>query len=334
MTPQDSLFDTVPVPGLRVRPAAQPEALQQLAQRLHSRWQGRLRLGTSSWHFPGWARLVWDGVYEQKPLSQHGLLAYARHPLLRAVSLDRSFYRPLEAPVYARLAAQVDDGFRFVVKAPATVSDALVREEGTGAALQANPLFLDPQAALDLCLKPAVQGLGAKLGALVLQISPLPPRWLVPGALLPRLEALWQALVPALPGEALLALELRDSALLSPRLAGSLKAHGVRYCLGLHSRMPAIDEQLPMLRAGWPGDLVCRWNLQRGLRYSQARERWEPFDRIQAPDPATRGALARVARATLDAGHRVYITINNKAEGSAPRSVLALAEALDQETAA
>jgi hypothetical protein len=35
-----------------------------------------------------------------------------------------------------------------------------------------------------------------------------------------------------------------------------------------------------------------------------------------------------VARATLDAGHRVFITINNKAEGSAPHSVTELARAL------
>jgi hypothetical protein len=33
-------------------------------------------------------------------------------------------------------------------------------------------------------------------------------------------------------------------------------------------------------------------------------------------------------RATLDAGHRVFVTINNKAEGSAPASVQALAVAL------
>jgi hypothetical protein len=35
-----------------------------------------------------------------------------------------------------------------------------------------------------------------------------------------------------------------------------------------------------------------------------------------------------VARATLDAGHRVLVTVNNKAEGSAPLSVIALAQAL------
>jgi hypothetical protein len=93
--------------------------------------------------------------------------------------------------------------------------------------------------------------------------------------------------------------------------------------------MPPVDAQLPMLRATWPGDLVCRWNLQRGQRYAQARDAWAPFDRLRAPDEPTRQALARVARATLDAGHRVFITINNKAEGSAPASVRALAEALD-----
>ena len=73
-----------------------------------------------------------------------------------------------------------------------------------------------------------------------------------------------------------------------------------------------------------PGDLVCRWNLQRGLRYSQARESWAPFDRIQAADGPTRQTLVTLIEATLGAGHHVYLTINNKAEGSAPASLLAL----------
>ena len=43
------------------------------------------------------------------------------------------------------------------------------------------------------------------------------------------------------------------------------------------------------------------------------------------PDPDTRGALVKVMAATAAAGHNVYVTVNNKAEGSAPLSVLALA---------
>ena len=133
---------------------------------------------------------------------------------------------------------------------------------------------------------------------------------------------------------AVLAVELRDAELVSPALADLLREHGARYALGLHDRMPPIDGQLPMLRALWPGDLVCRWNLQRGQRYAEARDAWAPFDRLRAPDPATRGTLARVVRATLDAGHRAFVTINNKAEGSAPASVRELATCLLEDTPA
>jgi hypothetical protein len=164
---------------------------------------------------------------------------------------------------------------------------------------------------------------------LVFQISPLPPRWRDDvRALQVRLAALWQAIVPELPPGAIAALELRDPALLTPDLAALLRAHGVRCVLGLHDRMPPAAEQLPMLRATWPGDFVCRWNLQRGQRYAEARDRWSPFDRLRAADPPTRAVIANVARATLDAGRRVFVTINNKAEGSAPASVLELARAL------
>jgi uncharacterized protein YecE (DUF72 family) len=330
---QPSLFDTDAAPPTgAVAPAPVPAAVQALAARLRARYGKRLHLGTSSWHFPGWAGQVWDRVYPEPLLSRAGLGAYARHPLLRSVSLDRAFYRPLPQAEYAALAAQVPGDFRFVVKAPALLTDAQRRDAATGAALADNPGFLDVALAAEAVATPAAAGLGARLGVLVLQLSPLPGRWLHdPAALHARLVACVQAMRGPLQRhapEALLALELRDPALLTPDLAALLREHGVRYTLGLHDRMPAIDAQLPMLRATWPGDLVCRWNLQRGQRYADARDRWAPFDRMQAPDEPTRHTLARVMRATLEAGHRVFVTINNKAEGSAPALVAALAAAL------
>lgn len=175
---QASLFGDAepPKPAARVQAAEPTAELLALAQALAARWGPRLYLGTSSWYFPGRAGLVWDRAYAQPDLSRHGLAAYARHPLLRTVSLDRAFHQVLDAATYRRYAAQVDDSFRFIVKAPAAVSDAMLRAEGSGATVQPNPLFLDPRAALDLCAKPAIEGLGAKLGVLVFQISPLPRR--------------------------------------------------------------------------------------------------------------------------------------------------------------
>lgn len=316
----------------RVRPALLDQDRVALASALLARWHGRLHLGTSSWHFPGWAGLVWDRPYPDAVLSSEGLRAYARHPLLTCVSLDRAFYRPLDEGTYARLAAQVGPDFRFVVKAPALVTDAQLREPGSGAPLRDNPAFLDAGLAIEQAVRPACAGLKERLGAIVFQLSPLPARWLQDEAALhARLDTFAAQVRAALADQnpaAHAALEVRDAALLTPALATLLRRHGWRSCLGLHDRLPTADAQLPMQRALWPGDLVCRWNLQIGRRYAQARDAWAPFDRLRAEDLPTRTTLARVARATLEAGHRVFITINNKAEGSAPESVVALARLL------
>ena len=296
-------------------------------------------LGTSSWTFPGWKGLVWDGDYSDALLSKSGLAAYAQHPLFSTVSLDRAFYRPLTALQYAGYAAQVGDGFRFSVKAPALVTDATVRDE-SGRATQPNTAFLNPELALQEFVQPAMQGLGLKLGALVFQISPLPSALLADmPTLLQRLATLLQAL-PSLEAlrqaapDAVVAVEVRDPQWLTPEFAAVLRAAGATYCLGLHAKMPPIEGQLPMLRALWPGPLVCRWNLHRShgaYGYKDAVKMYLPFDRLVDEDLQTRSTLARVINAATKAGHPVYATLNNKAEGSAPLSVAALArEIVDQ----
>lgn len=338
---QDDLFGgsgeppaPAPPPARKAAPAqvnSQPPdpALVALARQLPA----RLRLGTSSWTYPGWAGLVWDGEYADAVLSKHGLAAYAQHPLFRAVSIDRSFYRPLTASQYARYAAQVPDGFRFVVKAPSAVCDALVRNED-GRGMQANPLFLNPQLAVQEFVQPALDGLGHKLGALVFQLSPLSGELL--GRLpevLQRLGALLHALPPLPPTapDGVVAVEVRDPDFLGPEFAAVLRGAGATYCLGLHAKMPPMAEQLPMLRALWPGPLVCRWNLNPlhgAYGYEDARQLYSPYDRLVDIDLATREALTKVARATTAAGHNAYVTVNNKAEGCAPLSVRGLAEAV------
>ncbi|MCC4309105.1 DUF72 domain-containing protein [Alcanivorax marinus] len=321
-----SLFDDdgtlPPVVG-----AADPDpALAPLAGALPP----RLWLGTSSWHYPGWAGRVWDRTYTEEQLSRHGLPAYARHPLFRAVGLDRGFYRPLTVEQYAGYAAQVPAEFRFLVKAPGQVTDALRRGRG-GQGLQPNPDFLDIERAWRDLAVPAGEGLGDKLGALVLQISPLPAVWLNDMApVIARLHELLRALRVRAPA-ALVAVEVRDPHWLTPDFVAALKDTGATYCLGLHGKMPPIAEQLPILRVLWPGPLVCRWNLNLkhgAYGYETARDQYAPYDKLVDPDPDTRAALARVIAGTTGAGWPAFVTLSNKAEGSAPLSVAALAEAV------
>lgn len=313
--------------GARVQPHVHDPALGRLRAALSE----RLWLGTSSWSYPGWAGLVWEGDYAESALSKHGLAAYAQHPLFRTVSLDRAFYRPLTASQYAGLCAQVPQDFRFVVKAPSLVTDAMVRSE-TGRGMQVNPAFLSEELAIQEFVQPALAGLGHKIGALVFQLSPLPPPLL---ARLPEVLARLGAMLRALPPlkssapDAVVAVEVRDSAFLTPAFADVLRETGATYCMGVHAKMPPVAEQLPILRALWPGPLVCRWNLHRkhgAYGYEEAGRQYLPFDRLVDPDPETRAALARIVAGTTGAGQNAYVTISNQAEGCAPLTVAALAE--------
>ena len=316
-----------PAPG-EVRPSWDSPLLQAPVL------PAEIRLGTSSWFFPGWRGLVYEGVHPQTALSKKGLAAYAQIPLLRTVSLDRTFYAPLTTVEYTRYAAQVPDHFSFVVKAPALVCDAVVRdEEGRGKV--PNPHFLDPAIAARELVVPCLEGFGTKAGPLVFQVSPL-PRGLVEEAplLIERLAAFFAALPRELGKlRPIYALELRNAELLTPRLMRMLREQGVRYCVGLHDRMPEAERQetaLAALDGDTPGDLVVRWNLHRGFLYQAAKQRYEPFDKLVDEDPETRRTLARMAAKAFKAGRKVWITTNNKAEGSAPLSLVKLAEEIDR----
>mgnify|MGYP000317092119 FL=1 len=62
--------------------------------------------------------------------------------------------------------------------------------------------------------------------------------------------------------------------------------------------------------------------------YEEARELYAPYDQLVDPDLEIRAALAKVIHSTTAAGHKGYVTISNKAEGSAPLTVEALARAV------
>ena len=339
---QDALFPDEALPAAPARPSAgagpapkvrpQPPDAEQLD--LAAALPAQAHLGTSSWSYPGWAGLVWDKAYADSLLSRQGLTAYAQQPLHRAVSIDRGFYRPLTASQYERYAGQVPPGFRFTVKAPSLVADAQVRAEGSGQGKAPNPAFLHPELALKEFIQPALEGLGDKVGALVFQLSPLTPAMLarMPQQL-ERLHALLQALpdIRGVAPDGVVAVEVRDPEWLTPDFVAVLREAGATYCLGLHPKLPPIEAQLPLLRALWPGPLVCRWNLNRlhgPFGYEDAAKKYGDFDRMLDPDPDTRAVLARVIRGTTAAGHKAYVTISNKAEGCAPLSVRALARAI------
>ena len=335
-----SLFDLPPEPARRagnVEPAAIDEDLQRLARRLPR----SVYLGTSSWSFPGWQRIVYGGAHTEVQLARLGLAAYGRHPLLRAVGIDRGFYQPLTREQYTDYAGQVPEDFRFLVKAPALVTDALLRGE-RGAPAAENPSFLDPVLAREQFVEPALRGLGSRAGPLLFQLSPLPRQMTADGGLelIDSLGVFLRQLPREVDGMApLYAVELRNAELLTPRFVRMLHDAGARLCVGIHAAMPAAARQAAALRAmdasesegdDWrlKGPLIVRWNLHAGLRYEDAKKRYAPFDRLLDADLITRGTLAHLAHVAIRSGQPAFIIANNKAEGSAPLTCIELARAI------
>jgi uncharacterized protein YecE (DUF72 family) len=340
----DSLFDDgeperapADEPANPVAPAPVSDELRRLGRHLAA----GVHLGTSSWSFPGWRGLVYAGSHSESRLAREGLAAYAAHPLLRAVGIDRSYHRPLAQSEFERYAAEAPAQLRFVVKAPALISDALTRAEG-GLPAADNAHFLDAELAAECFVRPALLGLGARAAVLVFQLAPLPPalaRGAAP-ALIERIGAFLEALPKSVAGLApVYAVELRNAELLTPRFVRTLRAAGARLCLGIHARMPPAARQAAALHAmddaqasgeTWrlAGPLVARWSLHAGLRYEEARRRYAPFDRLLDPDLATRGVLAHLIHVAIRSQQPAYVIVNNKAEGSAPLSCIELARAV------
>ncbi|MBK1632839.1 hypothetical protein CKO31_19220 [Thiohalocapsa halophila] len=280
-----------------------------------------LRLGTSSWSFPGWAGLVYARPATKAVLSRDGLTAYARHPLLGTVGVDSGFYAPLDAGRLTRWAAQVPADFRFLVKAPAAVTQR--RQPDGDGRWRHNPGFLDVDTALREAVEPYLEGLGERAGVLLFQFSPqgsrTDPRRFA--------EDLYRFL-KRLPAGPTYAVELRDAHLLTPDFAAALHHGGAVPSFAAHPRVPELPAQGQLFPDDATGPLVIRWLLRRNRGYDEARDRYSPFDRLAEPDPDTRAAILSLAAAALARGREVFIIVNNKAEGSSPLSLVKLVRGL------
>jgi uncharacterized protein YecE (DUF72 family) len=311
--------DPRPPASTPVGPAPQREDLAAVAERLPN----VLRLGTSSWSFPGWDGIVYDRRVSQAVLARHGLAAYAQHPLLKTVGLDRTYYRPISAEDFRGYAEVVPEDFRFLVKAERAVTSPT--DPGDGSFRGRNPQFLDAGYATGEIIEPLVAGLGSKAGPILFQFPPFSPNLV--GGRGAFLESL-HAFLDALPQGPLYAVELRTPALLTEEYAEVLQETGVAHCFNVHPTMTPLEGQLKLIRAFEQPALVVRWMLHAGLRYGAAKDRYEPFDRIVDEDPDSLERITLAAFDALVAERQVFVVVNNKAEGSSPLSVIRLAQRL------
>ncbi|MCB0220000.1 MAG: DUF72 domain-containing protein [Chrysiogenetes bacterium] len=320
--PQLDLFGAAPKKAGKepVGPAALSEEIRALGKALPP----KLYLGTSSWSFPGWEGIVYDRKASHAELAREGLAAYGRHPLLRTVGIDRTYYAPIEKSVYAEYAGQVPADFRFLAKASEALTVARYPDHARYGSRrgQKNPDFLSLSYAEDYVVGPFMEGLREKAGVLLLQFAPQDVSAMGGAAgFADRIHEL----LARLPKGPVYAVEIRNKELLTPQYREALGAAGAVHCLNIHPAMPGISAQAEMALSEKAPALVCRWMLAPGLTYDTAKNRYEPFDELVDEAPQTRLDIAREVIRKLKAGTPAYVIANNKAEGSSPLTLIKLA---------
>ncbi len=283
-----------------------------------------LRLGTSSWTFPGWAGLVYHDTYpSQKAFTQRSLAEYARFPLFRTVGIDRSHYAPLDAPTLAAYGAQLPAGFRCVSKAWDELTTMVFPDhERYGARRgQINPSFLDPEHFRDVVAAPLLDAFADHVGPVVLELAPMrrppPPR---------ELEAKLEAFLARAPAALHYAVELRNRELFTPRYRSILKHFAASHVLNYWTGMPTLGEQMRMSDALAGPATVVRLMLPPYTAYQQRKRDFSPFDRLLDPQPSMHDDVQILIDRAGELGHTLFIIANNKAEGSAPLTLRTIAE--------
>lgn len=307
-----------PPPRVGVAPSAAAHA--PVAARLPA----GVRFGTSSWSFPGWQDIVYAGHHNAADLARFGLAAYAQHPLLGCVGVDRTHYAPVSANALAAYCRDVPAAFRFIVKAheACTLRRYPTHPRYGARAGAVNPLFLDAAYAADAVVGPYVDGLGDRAGALLFQFAPQDVAS-VGGAV--GFARMLEGFLRALPRGPLYAVELRNAELLTPAYAAGLAAAEAVHCFNILRGMPGLRAQAQALRGVRFRTLVLRWMLQPRFTYEEAGTRYLPFDRIVDDDPEQRADVAWLVQKALAQDKQAYVIVNNNAEGCAPLSIATLA---------
>lgn len=282
-----------------------------------------VHFGTSSWSFPGWRGLVYSDIATQTGLARHGLREYATHPLLTTVGVDRSFYAPIPVADLRQYAEQLPPGFRCCFKAPAAVTS--MTSSSRGGPLTRNPDFMSVGRLTEDLLEPCAAVFHEHTGPIILEFSPFPKSLsLEPAEFAVQLERF----LTALPRDFQYAVELRDARLLTPRYRALLAEHGIAHTFNYWSAMPTPGQQTAVIPPEDADFSVVRLLLKPGTWYEEQKGRFAPFNRLVEPDEQMRAEVVDIVRRVLKRKRRVFVLVNNKAEGSSPLTVMALAKLL------
>jgi uncharacterized protein YecE (DUF72 family) len=284
--------------------------------------------GTSSWKYPGWVGSIYSrhryltrNKFSKSKFEANCLTEYAE--TFPVVGGDFSFYQFPALNTRAKTFADIPPSFGFGLKVPesVTVTRWAAHARYGSKAGQPNEHFLDAalfENAFTLALEPHRD----HVAVMIFEFGTLAKRdFATPDDFLKRLAAFLETL----PRGWRYAVEIRNREYLTADYFSILTHHNVAHVFNAWTRMPTIAEQIAMPGAFTADFTVVRALLQKGRSYDEAVTLFEPYEKVQQPDPSTRSALRQIAEQCVREKRKACVFVNNRLEGNAPATIEAVA---------
>jgi uncharacterized protein YecE (DUF72 family) len=297
-------------------------------ERLRARIPPLVRFGTSTWNYPGWRGLVYHRDYGPKGAAARMLKEYAAFPLFGTVGIDSSYYGPPTEAVLRSYAENLPAGFPCISKVWGQLTiHTFTKAQDREKAGKINPDFLNPDLFVEEIYQPYQRHFAENTGPFVFEFQTIAKSSRIgPEGFASRMDEFFSAL----PRDAQYAVEVRNDEFLTPMYFAVLREHGVAHVLSSWTRMPPLGHQLDLPGSITAPFILARALLRPGRTYNEAVDAFAPYDRIREPNPKLRRDLARLVEDAVRLRIPAYLLVNNRAEGSAPLTIAAVAEMLPE----
>lgn len=291
-------------------------------------------VGTSSWKYEGWlgqiytpSRYEYRGRIASSRFEERCLAEYAE--TFRTVCVDAAFYTFPNAEKLQEQAAQVPEGFRFGFKTTEEITvkrwPGLPRYGLRGGTINEN--FLHAPLFADRFLGP-LEAIRRHVGVIMLEFGKF---YSTEYSDVSEFTADLDRFFAALPKGWPLSVELRNRKWLGPEYLACLRRHGVAHVWNNWTDMPPVSEQFGIVGEPPTDDLeVARFLLKSGRKYEDAVAKFQPYKLTGEINEDARGALQLMIEKRWVRRSRsgTYIYINNRLEGNALNTVLAVLDRL------
>jgi uncharacterized protein YecE (DUF72 family) len=317
----------IPLPEtLPLFPEPEPETKSILAPRLRSLAKQNLFIGTSSWKYPGWIGEVYSPqrYSSQKRFEAECLSEYAE--TFPIVCGDFAFYQFPSPQFWQKLFTLVPKSFLFAFKVPEEITRPRFPAHARYGARAGttNLSFLDAELFqsqfVDL-LRPYAD----RIPLIIFEFGAI-PRTIFESAA--EFAAALRPFLAKLPKGFRYAIEIRNPEFLEERYLDLLREHKVAHVFNAWTHMPSLLEQLNRPDVFTADFTVSRALLTPGRSYEEAVETFQPYNSIREPNQAVRDALRQVLVRAKLRSEPTYVFVNNRLEGFAPGTILAVTEDL------